>query len=582
MNNIHSDWSQAVITDLIAYDGIFADGDWIESKDQDLKGSIRLLQLADIGDGKFIDKSRRYINEFKFNLLGCTEVLENDVLVARMPDPLGRASILPKLSQRCITVVDVAIIRPGSNSVIPKWLMFFLNAPEIRQTIELLASGTTRKRISRSNLAQISLPIPPFNEQKRIANKLDLLLARVNACREHLERVPGILKHFRQQVLAAATSGQLTEEWRNLVSQSELKTIEDLSNARKRAWELYERKRRSIKNVPIDNNIRNKYIDPVGPENTAEIIKPKSWILVSTDQLTFLITDGKHGDCRDEQDSGYYFLSVKDLYQGDLHYENARQINREDFLEVHYRTNLEVGDVLVTNAGTIGRVAIARDKEKVNKTTFQKSVAILKPLREIVLPEYLAMYIENSVIHLEEKSSGTAVKNLLLRDLRQIIVALPSMEEQQEIVRRVEILFNYADRLEARYRTAQHLVDNLTQSMLSKAFRGELVPRDPNDEPASVLLERIQAERAKLADQPKRIINREKSNEVKMTEDSVKDAIRKLPKDNFSFEELREQLPGDYEEIKSILFKLLSEPKPCISQVFDPSIKSIRFVRRTI
>jgi type I restriction enzyme S subunit len=122
-------WATAFLADLIVHDGEFSDGDWVESKDQDPNGSIRLLQLADIGDGVFLDKSNRFINEQKFDQLRCTEVLEGDVLVARMPDPLGRACLAPRLLQRCITVVDVAIVRPGHQSVHPAWLMHFLNTP---------------------------------------------------------------------------------------------------------------------------------------------------------------------------------------------------------------------------------------------------------------------------------------------------------------------------------------------------------------------------------------------------------------------------------------------------------------------
>ena len=172
MNELPEQWSMATLSSLVAYDGILSDGDWVESKDQDPNGSIRLLQLADIGDGVFLNKSQRFVNGHKFEELRCTEVYEGDVLVARMPHPLGRACLMPKLPQRCITVVDVAVIRPGSNSVLPQWLKHSLNSPDIRQQIELLSSGTTRRRISRKNLSQISLPIPPLNEQKRIADNL--------------------------------------------------------------------------------------------------------------------------------------------------------------------------------------------------------------------------------------------------------------------------------------------------------------------------------------------------------------------------------------------------------------------------
>lgn len=214
MSELPRGWISATVADLIGRDGVFSDGDWVESKDQDPTGAIRLLQLADVGDGAFVDKSNRFVNDEKFEQLRCTEVFEGDVLIARMPDPLGRACLAPKLRQRCITVVDVAIVRPGPSSIGPKWLMHFLNAPPVRQVIELQSSGTTRRRISRGNLAQLELPVPPLPEQRRIADKLDALLARVDACRDRLDRVPAILKRFRQSVLAAATAGELTREWR--------------------------------------------------------------------------------------------------------------------------------------------------------------------------------------------------------------------------------------------------------------------------------------------------------------------------------------------------------------------------------
>ena len=127
-------WASAELGDLIAADGLFSDGDWVESKDQDPNGRIRLLQLADIGEATFLDKSSRFINDEQFERLRCTEVREGDILVARMPDPLGRACLVPELDSRLITVVDVAIIRPGRESLLPEWLMHAINSPDRKST----------------------------------------------------------------------------------------------------------------------------------------------------------------------------------------------------------------------------------------------------------------------------------------------------------------------------------------------------------------------------------------------------------------------------------------------------------------
>ena len=110
---------------------------------------------------------------------------------------------------------------------------------------------------------------------------------------------------------------------------------------------------------------------------------------VKLEDICSQITDGKHGDCNNKEESGYYFLSCKDVAGGRLNYEKARQITKEDFVDTHRRTKLEPNDLLITNSGTIGRMAIAPDNELTKRTTFQKSVAILKPIKSRIEPRFL-------------------------------------------------------------------------------------------------------------------------------------------------------------------------------------------------
>ena len=152
---------------------VFVDGDWVESKDQDPDGDVRLIQLADIGDGYFIDKSSRYLTKDKAKLLRCTFLKEGDILIARMPDPLGRACIFPKMKQECVTVVDVCIIRPNPKTTDSRWLMHCINSEIMRNQINSYISGATRQRISRGNLSRIKIDFPPLEEQRRIASILD-------------------------------------------------------------------------------------------------------------------------------------------------------------------------------------------------------------------------------------------------------------------------------------------------------------------------------------------------------------------------------------------------------------------------
>jgi type I restriction enzyme S subunit len=207
------DWKKATIKECISSDGVFVDGDWIESKDQDPNGEVRLIQLADIGDGYFKNKSSRYLTLKRAKELNCTFLSQGDVLVARMPDPIGRTCIFPlKGGNKYVTAVDVAIIRPGKGSANNKYLSFAINSLSIRNEIEELQSGTTRKRISRANLATIKLPLPPLPEQHRIVAKLEELLSELEKGKEQLHTALDQLKVYRQAVLKYAFEGKLTNK----------------------------------------------------------------------------------------------------------------------------------------------------------------------------------------------------------------------------------------------------------------------------------------------------------------------------------------------------------------------------------
>ncbi len=134
-NTVPEGWSESTIGEITRKDSLFCDGDWVESKDQDPAGSNRLIQLADVGDGVFVNKSSRYMNDEQFERLKCTELKKNDILIARMPDPLGRACLYPLDEGRAATVVDVAVIRtPHANHY---WLMSAINSSDFRYQIDL-------------------------------------------------------------------------------------------------------------------------------------------------------------------------------------------------------------------------------------------------------------------------------------------------------------------------------------------------------------------------------------------------------------------------------------------------------------
>ncbi|MDD5321774.1 MAG: restriction endonuclease subunit S, partial [Methylococcales bacterium] len=140
---------------------VFEDGDWIESKDQSPEG-VRLIQTGNVGAGFFKDRGEKakYISEDTFKKLRCTEIVEDDCLISRLPDPVGRACVVPNTGEKMITAVDCTIIRFEQKAILSEWFVFYSLSKEYQSQINLQVSGATRQRISRKNLGLINIPLP--------------------------------------------------------------------------------------------------------------------------------------------------------------------------------------------------------------------------------------------------------------------------------------------------------------------------------------------------------------------------------------------------------------------------------------
>jgi type I restriction enzyme S subunit len=157
-------------------------------------------QLADVGDGDFRDRSSRYMTMESAVRLNCTFLEPGDVLIARMPDPIGRACIFPDIAQPAVTAVDVMIWRTDNQLASAEWFVRWINSPSSRATMADRAGGTTRQRIAGGQVKQIELPLPPLAEQRRIVAKLDLLTARLDRARAEIDRISVLSNKIRESV----------------------------------------------------------------------------------------------------------------------------------------------------------------------------------------------------------------------------------------------------------------------------------------------------------------------------------------------------------------------------------------------
>ena len=328
-----------------------------------------------------------------------------------------------------------------------RYLHYFLRTVDLSD----VSRSTTVPSVRKGDIEELIVPLPPLAEQKAIAEKLDTLLAQVESTKARLERIPKILKRFRQSVLAAAVSGKLTEVKENDFSEI---TIEGLAKER-------------------------KYSLGIGPF-------------------------GSNLKVSDYCAEGHPLVFVREIRAGRFGDGATKYVSSGKFDELRAHRVLP-GDVLITKMGDPpGDVAIYpvnRPEAVITADCIKLSVN-----QNVAMTKYVsyAMQSEQFRLSVISISAGVAQQKVNLTKFRKLTLPTPSLEKQTEIVRRVDQLFAYADTIETQVNNALERVNNLTQSILAKAFRGELTEQWRQDNPdlisgensAEALLEKIKAERA--------------------------------------------------------------------------------------
>lgn len=344
----------------------------------------------------------------------------NDIVMGRRGE-MGRCAVVPLSAEGWLCGTGSVIVTP-SEAMDARFLQRYLSSPVTVKLLEGDSVGSTMVNLNQKILLGLSIQIPPLAEQRRIADKLDTVLARVDAVNERLARVAPLLKRLRQSVLAAATSGRLTEDWREAkgLPDAHACTLGDLIKVSSGDG-LVAKDMRTEGGIPVfGGNGINGYHDQANVNEPTIVI-------------------GR---------VGYYCGSVHLTPQTAWVTDNALKV-------------------------------------KFDKTKLSRAF----------------LYFGLLGTDLRQNMSSTAQPVISGQKIYPLPFHLPSLDEQTEIVRRVELLFAYADRLEARLRAAHTATERLTPALLAKAFRGELVPQDPHDEPAAQLLQRLQASQATAAPQ---------------------------------------------------------------------------------
>jgi type I restriction enzyme, S subunit len=387
----------------------------------------------------------------------------------------GSAVILSAIGARCgkcffaegkfTAIKNTIVIQANPNFIDHKLLYLYLN-DEKKWSI----SGSGQPFITMGAAKKVLYPLPPISEQRRIVAKLEKLLAKVDACKERLEKIPAILKRFRQSVLAAACSGDLTRDWRNEKKTTNCTQLKELGC--------------------LTEDVKGDF--EISASSTSLRVLPDTWKWIALGNYAELSRGRFSARPRNDPkyfDGKYPFIQIGDLPKDGGFISSHRQTLNDLGLSVSKK--FPAGTVVIAIVGaTIGNTGILS-----YEMCFPDSLVGIETGTATgnVFVEFFLRTEKEKLRTISYSSGGQP--NIKLETLNPYPFPCPPMEEQHEIVRRVEALFKIADDIEKRYQKAKAQVDKLTQSILAKAFRGELVPQDPNDEPASELLKRIQAER---------------------------------------------------------------------------------------
>lgn len=402
---------------------------------------------------------------------GFTHFGEGDVLFAKITPCMenGKGAVARGLlnSLGCGTT-ELHVVRPLAG-IAPEYIYWFLAQERVRKTAKENFTGTAgQARVPTRFVEALALPLAPLPEQRRIVAKLEKLLGKVDACRERLAKIPSLLKRFRQAVLAAACSGRLTADWREENQDAE----------------------------------PDSACDELGFEGKETL--PLNWKMTRLGTQAALITSGSRGWAKYYADSGSIFIRAQNINCDVLNLDDVAFVRPPKSAE-GLRTKVRENDILVTITGAnVTKSALVETRIEDAYVSQHVALVRLKDLRLSRFVFYCILSPSHGRKQLQSAAYGQGKPGLNLDNIRDIGVVLPPVPEQQEIVRRVETLFALADQIEARFEKARAQVEKLTPAILAKAFRGELVPQDPNEEPASVLLDRIRTARSTPSGRSKR------------------------------------------------------------------------------
>jgi len=449
MNNIPENWI------LIKLGEVTTKAQYGWTTKAAISGEIKYLRTTDLSKGQ-VDWDKVPYCATVPKEIEKYQLEEDDILISRA----GSVGLSYRIQAPSIkTVFASYLIRFKAILVDPRYIEYFLKSPDYWKIVNEEASGSAMQNINASKLSNIVLPLSPLREQQRISKKLDLIFEKLDHNKVRLEKIPLILKNFRKIILKSAISGALTKKWREKNASSFSSELSKLPT-NQLGWKTLTAQDACEKVSSGSTPINNPFT----------------------------------------QTGDIPFLKVYNIQNQQIAFDYKPQfITSEIHKKKLTRSIVKPNDVLMNIVGPpLGKIALVTDQYP--EWNINQAIVFFRP-KKYLLPKYLyyvlceGREIEN--ISLELKGSA-GQQNISLTQCRNFVFDIPSIEEQELIVSKIDALFDLAKSIEEKYDQVKAKIDKLPGSILEKAFKGELVEQDENDEPAEKLLERILGERKKI------------------------------------------------------------------------------------
>lgn len=394
---------------------------------------------------------------------------------------IGRACIYKNNLEKAVVDSHVTIVRAYKQEIEPEFIFHYIASPFVQKKIEDMQSGSTNQvELGKTAIEETKIPIAPLNEQKRIVDKFKQLFSDLDEGEALTRQVQSQLKTYRQSVLKAAVTGELTKDWRE-------RNKGNLESGEKLLERILKSRRENLVG-------RGKYKEPIKTNQKDFPDIPESWVWCSLGQLSSFITSGSRGWAKYYADEGSYFFRSQNVTKGGLSMDDIAFVNPPQNSE-GARTKLCTNDLLVSITGNPGNIARIPDLDV--DAYISQHVCLVRPVDSGTAP-YIEAIVRSWPVqkYFEKVQYGLTKPGLNLSQVAETPVPLPCKEEQAEIIDRVEDLMSRIDAMQEWCEAGLKRSATLRQSILKDAFSGKLVQQDPADEPASELLTRIQAARA--------------------------------------------------------------------------------------